>query len=110
LWADVNITAAENAVKEVREESGYEVAVTKLAAVWDRTRQAHPMAIFSCCKMFFLCEPMAGAPATSRETSEVRWFSERHVPDDLSLGRVMPSQIKRMFDHHRQPDLATDYD
>src|ERR1700743_274585 len=34
-FADVNTTPAENTVREVREESGYEVAVTKLAAVWD---------------------------------------------------------------------------
>src|SRR5215469_9502006 len=40
-WADVNLTAAENVVKEVREESGLEVRVRKLAAVWDRTRQGH---------------------------------------------------------------------
>lgn len=36
--ADVNVTAAENAIKEVREESGYLVVVTKLTAVWDRER------------------------------------------------------------------------
>ncbi|MFA9439941.1 NUDIX hydrolase [Uliginosibacterium sp. sgz301328] len=109
-WADVNFTAAENAVKEVREESGYEVVVTKLAAVWDRTRQAHPAGVFSCCKMFFLCRPVGGAAATSLETSEVRWFGEHEVPDDLSLGRVLPAQIKRMFEHLHQPALATDFD
>ncbi|MFT4172242.1 MAG: NUDIX hydrolase [Rhodocyclaceae bacterium] len=109
-WADVNVTAAENAVTEAREESGYEVVVTKLAAVWDRTRQAHPAGVFSCCKMFFLCRPVGGAAATSLETSEVRWFEEHSLPDDLSLGRVLPHQIKRMFEHLRQPDLPTDFD
>jgi ADP-ribose pyrophosphatase YjhB (NUDIX family) len=109
-WADVNVTASENAVKEVREESGYEVAVSKLAAVWDRTRQAHPAGIFSCYKIFFLCKAIGGTAATGIETSEVRWFAETQVPDDLSLGRVTPSQIKRMFEHRRQSDLPTDYD
>lgn len=52
-WADVNFTPAENAVKEVLEESGYVVTATKLAAAWDRTRQGHPSGVFSCCKMFF---------------------------------------------------------
>ncbi len=37
-WADVNLTTAENVIKEMREESGFEVNVRKLAAVWDRTR------------------------------------------------------------------------
>src|SRR4051794_11576495 len=38
-WADVNLTPAENIVKEFQEESGFEVGVRKLAAVWNRTRQ-----------------------------------------------------------------------
>ena len=59
-WADVNVTPAENAVKEVREESGYKVTVTKLAAVLDRTRQGHPDGVFSCCNMYFLCELVGG--------------------------------------------------
>lgn len=109
-WADVNVTPAENAVKEAREESGYEVAVVKLAAVWDRTRQGHPSGVFSCCKMFFLCELVGGAPAVSIETSEVGWFGEADLPADLSLGRVLPGQVRRMFEHWRRPELPADYD
>lgn len=41
-FADVNTTPAENTVREVREESGYEVAVTKLAAVWDKNSSRTP--------------------------------------------------------------------
>jgi len=109
-WADVNVTPAENAVKEAREESGYAVAITKLAAVWDRTQQGHPGGVFSCCKMFFLCNLVGGEAATGLETSEVQWFAENDVPENLSLPRVLPQQIRRMFEHRRQPSLATDYD
>jgi ADP-ribose pyrophosphatase YjhB (NUDIX family) len=109
-WADVNVTPAENAVKEVREESGYTVTVTKLAAVWDRTRQGHPNGVFSCCNMYFLCELVGGEATTSIETSEVQWFSEQSIPADLSLARILPSQIGRLFEHHRQPSLATDFE
>jgi ADP-ribose pyrophosphatase YjhB (NUDIX family) len=109
-WADVNFTPAENAMKETIEESGYEVAVTKLAAVWDKTRQGHPPSMFSSFKMFFVCELIGGAPATSIETSEVSWFAESDLPTDLSEGRVLPNQIKRMFEHRRQPTLPTDFD
>ena len=109
-WADVNVTPAENAVKEVREESGYEVEVTKLAAVWDRTRQAHPVGVFSCCKMFFLCRLIGGTATTGLETSEVGWFSEGDLPTDLSTSRVLPAQIVRMIEHMRRPDLPTGFD
>lgn len=109
-WADVNFSAAENVVREVREESGYEVRVRKLAAVWDRTRQGHAGGVFSCCKVFFICDVMGGAAATGTETSEVRWFAEDELPGDLSLGRVLPGQLRRMFDHAHAAALPTEFD
>ncbi len=109
-WADVNRTAAENAAKEVLEESGYEVQVRKLAAVWDRTRQGHPNAVFSCCKLFFTCEPIGGGPSTGLETSEVAWFAENEIPQNLSVERVLPRQIRRMFAHRRDATLPTEFD
>jgi ADP-ribose pyrophosphatase YjhB (NUDIX family) len=109
-FADVNMTVTESVVKEVREESGFEVQVRKLAAVWDRTRQGHPPTVFSCCKLFYICDVIGGAATTSFETSEVGWFAEADVPGDLSLGRVLPAQIARMFEHHRSPGLPTDFE
>ena len=109
-WAEVNLTAAENVVKEMREESGFEVRVRKLAAVWDRSRQGHPGRVFSCCRLFFICDIVGGAAATSLETSGVGWFAEHELPDDLSLGRVLPQQLRRMFEHARNPELPTDFD
>lgn len=109
-WADVNLTAAENVVKEVSEESGYTVAARKLAAVWDRTRQGHPSGVFSCCKLFYVCDITGGAAAAGPETSEVAWFPEDALPDDLSLGRVLPHQLRRMFVHARDPSLPADFE
>jgi ADP-ribose pyrophosphatase YjhB (NUDIX family) len=109
-WADVNRTATENVVKEALEESGFDVEPLKLAAVWDRTKQGHTPHIFSCCKIFFVCTLIGGQAATSHETSEVGWFHEANIPVDLSLGRVLPQQIRRMFAHRRDPSLPTDFD
>jgi len=109
-WADVNLTAAESVIKEVREESGFEVRVRKLAAVWDRARQGHPHGVFSCLKLFFVCDIVGGAATIGLETSEVAWFPEGELPDDLSLGRVLPCQLRRMFAHARDPLLPTEFD
>ena len=109
-WAEVNLTPAENVVKEVREESGYEVRVRKLAAVWDRGRQGHPPGGFSVYRFFFICDLVGGAAATSLETSEVAWFAEDDLPEDLSLGRVLPAQVRRMFAHARDDTLPTEFD
>jgi ADP-ribose pyrophosphatase YjhB (NUDIX family) len=109
-WADVNLTPAENVVKEMREESGVEARVRKLAAVWDRTRQGHPPSEFSCCKFFFICDIAGGTAAPGVETSEIGWFGEESLPIDLSLGRVLPGQLQRMFAHARDPSLPTDFE
>ncbi len=109
-WADVNLTAEENIVREVAEESGFQVKVTKLAAVWDRTRQGHTPQPFSAYKLFFLCAITGGAAAVSHETSEVAFFAEDELPADLSTERVTAAQLRRMFEHARSPELPTEYD
>ncbi len=109
-WADVNLTPAESVVKEVREEAGYDVRVRKVAGVWDRTRQGHGPGVFSCVKLFFICDLVGGEATTSLETSEVKWFAEDELPEDLSRGRVLAHQLRRMFDHARNPSLATDFE
>lgn len=110
-WADVNFTTAENTLKEVMEESGYSAEIIKLAALWDRNRQGHPPDVFSCAKVFYLCRLTGGTPTIDNlETSGIGWFKRDNLPDDLSLTRLLPHQLRRMFDHYDQPDLATDYD
>jgi ADP-ribose pyrophosphatase YjhB (NUDIX family) len=109
-WADVNQTPAQSVVREVFEESGYHVRAVKLAAVWDRARQAQPATAFSVVRMFFICALEGGTPTTSLETSEAGWFAEEDVPGDLSLRRTLPHYITRMFAHSREPGLATEFD
>jgi len=109
-WADVNLTPAENALKEVREESGYEARIVKLAAAWDRSRQGHAASLWSCLKMFFICELTGGEARTSHETTEVAWFARHAIPADLSQGRVLPQQIARMFAHRDDPGLPTEFE
>ncbi len=109
-WADVNQSPGEGIVREIEEESGFATRVTKLAAVYDRGKHPHvPPLPHHVYKLFFLAEIVAGAPKPSHETSEVAFFAEDEMPD-LSLGRVLPFQIERMFEHHRRPDLPTDFD
>ncbi|MBE0536012.1 MAG: NUDIX hydrolase [Phycisphaerae bacterium] len=109
-WADVGDSPSEAVGREVVEESGFEVRVAKLCAVWDRSRHAHrPAFPFHIYKMFFLCEITGGAARTSVETLGVEFFAEDAIPP-LSQGRVLPFQIRRMFEHYRDRSLATDFD
>ena len=109
-WADVNQTARDAVAREVFEESGYRVAPSKLLAVFDRSRHEHtPSFPFHVYKIFILCRLIGGEPKTSYETSAVEFFGEDALPE-LSTSRVTVAQIRRMFEHLRQPDLPTDFD
>ena len=108
-WADVGESPSEVVVKEVYEESGYQARAIKLLAVYDRDKQGHPPLPFYVYKLFFKCELIGGSPSSSIETEEVGFFPEDALPE-LSLGRVTPAQITRLFQHYRQPDLPTDFD
>jgi ADP-ribose pyrophosphatase YjhB (NUDIX family) len=114
-WADVNQSPSECVAREVLEEAGIEVRVRKLACVYDRARHAHqPPFPFHIYKMFFICDPV-GAPELARgdgfETSAAEFFAQADVPEaELSIGRVLPFQITRLFQHLRDPLLPTDFD
>ena len=110
-WADVNQSPTECVIWEVREESGLEVRVRKLAAVYDCAHYAHaPPHPFHVYKIFFICDVVGGIPKPGLETSEVAFFAEKEIPTDLSMGRVLPHQIRRMFEHAGRRNLPTDFD
>ena len=109
-WVDVGNSPAEAIHREILEESGYDTRITKLAAVWERSRHPYPCGPFACVVMFFLAELVGGSPTPSLETSESGWFAAEQWPSDLSLGRVLPQHLERMAVHHRHPELPTDFD
>jgi len=109
-WADVNQTAGECVVREIREESGFEARILKLAAVYDYQRSNRPAHhIDSIYKLFFVCEITGGAARASDETSDVAFFQRGALPP-LSLGRTTAAQIDRMFQHVERPELPTDFE
>jgi ADP-ribose pyrophosphatase YjhB (NUDIX family) len=110
-WCDTGSTPSQNVIREVWEESGYTVKATKLLAVYDRDNQGHsPSYPFSIYKLFFLCELLGGQPTPSNETSEIAWFAEDELPENLSSGRTLRHELHQFFDHHRNPNLPTTFD
>ena len=103
-WADVGVAPSVNVLREVKEESGYDAEIVKLAAVYDRNLHGHPPFPFHAYKMFFLARLTGGTATLSGETDGVGFFGEDEIPP-LSLTRVVPSQIRQMFEHYRNPGL-----
>jgi ADP-ribose pyrophosphatase YjhB (NUDIX family) len=108
-WADVGESASSVAIREVKEESGYDITITKLAAVYDRDRHDHPPMPFHVYKFFFLGSLLGGTATTSVETTAADFFAENQFPP-LSISRVTAPQLKQMFAHHHNPTLPTSFD
>jgi ADP-ribose pyrophosphatase YjhB (NUDIX family) len=108
-WADVNESPTQAVEKEILQESGYSAKAAKLAAVYDRDKHEHPPYLFHVWKLFFVCEITGGSAQTSLETDGVDFFELDALPP-LSTPRVTASQIRRMYDHHRDRALPTDCD
>lgn len=101
-WADIGLSPSEVAVKEVEEESGFEVKVTKLIGIMDKKCHPHPPSAYHVYKIFIQCEIIGGKAATGIETSAVEFFSEEALPS-LSVARNTKSQIQLVFKHLHDP-------
>ncbi len=111
-WADVNDTPSEAILREVVEETGYEVKITKLVGVLDREKQGNqPPLPFHVYKHFFLCEIIGGSanPDHEHEIGEVGFFDLNGLPE-LSSSRTTESQLKLCYHHFLNPDLPTVFD
>ncbi|MFI4962895.1 MAG: NUDIX hydrolase [Legionellales bacterium] len=108
-WVDVGESPSEAVCKEIREESGFEARAIKLMAVYDKYKHPHPQGLPHLYKLFFICEITGGEKKTSIETSDVAFFDKDNIPE-LSLPRVLSSQIARAFEHKANMSLATDFD
>lgn len=108
-WVDVNDSPSGAVAREVFEESGYRARAVKLAALVDKRRHPHPPGIHHIFKLFFLCERTGGEATVSNETDAVQFFPVTALPE-LSTGRVLASQIERLYQHQLHPELPTDFD
>ena len=108
-WADVNEGPRQAVEKEILQESGYIAAAAKLAAVHDRAKRNYPAFLFHIWKHFFICDITGGESRTSIETDAVEFFDVHQLPV-LSTGRTTTEQIARMYQHHLDRSLPTDFD
>lgn len=101
-WADIGLSPSEVVVKEIKEESGYDVKPLRLLAVLDKKYHDHPPDPYHVYKLFIECSIIGGQGQSGVETSEIGFFTENKLPK-LSEERNTEKQIKRMFDLHRDP-------
>ena len=108
-WCDVNISAAENVVKEVKEEAGLDVRADLVIAVQDREKHNRPVYANKICKIFFLCTALGGEFVPNSETTETGYFGIDELPN-LATAKVTAEQIRICFDAKDAKHWVTMFD
>jgi ADP-ribose pyrophosphatase YjhB (NUDIX family) len=103
-WSDVGYTPTEIAVKEAKEETGFNVRAIRLLAVLDKRCYDHPASPFYIYKFCFQCEIIGGGDDNlTFDILDKGFFSLENLPP-LSLDRILPEQIKMLDALRRTPD------
>ncbi len=108
-WADVGDIPSEVAVRETKEESGYDVKPTKVIGVYDANRLGGQLEFFHAFKIVFLCELIGGEAVTSDETQNVSFFNFDDLPP-LSLNRTNDKHINEILAHLKDLQRPTYFD
>ena len=95
-WCDVDISPAENAIKEVKEEAGLDVIVKRVIAVQDREKHNLPIYAYKVCKIFMQCEVIGGEFAANLETTGFDYFGIDELPP-LAEEKNNREQIEMCF-------------
>lgn len=102
-WCDVNVSVAENTVKEVREEAGLDVVPCSIIAIQDRARHNLPAYAYGICKVFVLCSLVGGCFRENLETTGFDYFPEDALPE-LATEKNTREQIRMCFEAFRAGD------
>lgn len=108
-WADVGDVPSEVAIRECKEESGYDVNPIKVIGVFDANRVGGRLEFFHAFKIIFLCELIGGEAKISDETIDVQFFDLEHLPI-LSLNRTNDKHINEIKLHLINPERKTFFD
>ena len=108
-WADVGDYPSEVAIRETKEESGFDVRPIKVIGVYDANRRGRRLEFFHAFKIIFLCELNGGEARVSDETLDVKFFSFDELPP-LSLNRTNLKHIEEIKLHLKNPERKTHFD
>ena len=109
-WSDVGEAPSAMVRREVQEESGFEVRVEKLVAVYDANRvPGVRMEFYHAYKLIFLCTIISGEACPSNETSAVDFFELENLPP-LSNYRTSREMLEEVFMHSTNPARPAAFD
>ena len=108
-WADIGYSPKETVIKEFKEETGLDITVKILLAVFDKRFHAHPPQPFYVYKMVFYCEPTSFELTKGFDVLDVQYFDIENLPE-LSEDRILKSQIEILYHKVLSSDFQTYFD
>jgi len=105
-WADVGDVPSEAAIREAKEESGFDVEIIKVVGVYDANRNSGELELFHAVKIVYLCNIIDGKPTPSFETPEVSFFDFNNLPP-LSENRTNLRHIEHIKTHLKDSSHIT---
>jgi ADP-ribose pyrophosphatase YjhB (NUDIX family) len=108
-WADVGNVPSEVAIRETKEESGFDVKPVKVIGVYDANRIGGKLEFFHAFKIIFLCQLIGGNAQTSDETLDVKFFAFNEIPS-LSQNRTNLNHIEEIKFHLIDSERKTFFD
>lgn len=109
-WADVGESPRDAVEREVYEESGLEVAATRLVGVYDANRVEGMLELFHAYKLLFLCERVSGDLKVSPETTAVDFFPVDRLPEGVSGHRSPGHVLQDAIAAWQNTNLPTRFD
>jgi ADP-ribose pyrophosphatase YjhB (NUDIX family) len=108
-WADVGDTPSEVAIRETKEESGFDVKPRKVVGVYDANREGGYLEFFHAFKIVFVCDLIGGEAKPSDETIDVGYFSFEELPP-LSKNRTNNNHLEEVQLHLKDSNRQTYFD
>jgi len=108
-WADVGDFPSQVAIRETKEESGFDVKPRKVAGVYDANRTGGRLEFFHAFKIVFLCDLIGGEARASNETIDVKFFSFEELPP-LSKNRTNNNHLEEIQFHLKDSIRQTFFD
>lgn len=93
-WCEIGVTPKENIAKEMKEETGLDVEVKRLLAVFDKRCHPHPPQSHYVYKLVFHCQ-VIGSPEfkPDYEITDIGYFDINKLPE-LSKDRILKNQLQ----------------
>lgn len=108
-WCEVNLSVAENTVKEVKEEAVLDVTADRIIAVQNRAKHNLPRYAYGVCKIFVQCSITGGQFEPNIETTESRYFLPDELPE-LAAEKNNEEQLRMCFEAHEAEHWVTRFD